>query len=251
MKVKEVALFGGIGNKLFQIAHGEWLRRMGFSVVFVDFSYKSSFLVYKALRWTKHEDWLTLQNVFNHDKFLLPSFMQQVIFIIEFILLRLQRKEGSIFKFDIGYFQNVNSNNSETIAWTADKLKKSINNKNNLNKAIIHFRGKDFTKNHKRYQLEIIKKVINKEKEINFYLISDDPNAFQKEFIDHQIENLSSSQMNDFIRIMNAENLILSDSTFAFWAFVVGYSPNKKYFIGKKNLNLVDAFVKNADIEVL
>ena len=74
-------------------------------------------------------------------------------------------------------------------------------------------------------------------------------NKFESVFFD-EIKNLSSNQLNDFITIMNAQNIILSDSTFAFWALLAGHNPNKKYFIGKKNLYLIDAFMKHVVIKV-
>jgi len=250
MKVRKVALFGGVGNKLFQIAHGKYLCQKGFEVVFVDFSYKESSLVNALLRWTKHKDWLNLENVFTKEKFIYPSLAQELLFIIEYIILRIIRKEGLIFNFDIGYYQSIKGNHSESIAWVADKIKKNLNKKEYSSQSIIHFRGKDFTYSEKEYQIEIIRQVINQEKELSFSLVSDDADTFYEKFSDKKIKNLSSNQLNDFITIMNAKNIILSDSTFAFWALLAGHNSNKKYYIGKKNLYLIDAFMKHVAIKV-
>lgn len=247
MKFK-IFLVGGFGNNLFQIALGDYLEAKGIDVIYNDILVRKNIFT-KLLKWSIHGDHLTRmitkhKKVENH-----LGFLDLIFLFKELLIKRLFDKEHFIFDESI-----LNSKFARYYGYcmignhlTPCALKKfRINAINYLNikidsgiknDVVMHCRRGDYGKDSRLSVLYYKKILANYDETI--YLTSDNVDCLD-ELIqvtnNKVVTNDQSTVEQDFATLCRSKILIASNSTFSYWAHVLG-NQDLVYFPDRQTQN--------------
>ena len=234
---------GGGGNQLFQLARAWSLKNKGIDCCLLHFG-KATPFAYKVAGLTLHRDWLetnllatkmgvTLQPcnfkdalritlVFFTRKFF-RSFLKNIFDLELEDAVRFYR-EGRNFQYDIGYFQSPSHLAPGAIEAVADALVRHQNigiNPDAEKELTVHLRGGDFEP-HERHgdgTVRIINEIAQTHG-LKTKIITNDKAFFeqlQSLGLDGSLPSTTSAR-DDFCYLGGSKNLVLSNSTFSFWA---------------------------------
>lgn len=228
MNNKTLYLIGGFGNHLFQLNKAQELVDEGYSV-YINTSFLRSSIITKFLGWSIHSTVLTdlvLQNYRVSDKFKIKD-------LIPIITLFIKKKVGIYDSQDfnshlrgstlVGYWQKGVKLNSNFLSL----LRKSLSEVSFVDtpQTVIHARLGDFPDSlrlHIDYYVNAIKSLNVSEA----HLITDTP-IFREKLIKRLMLSgvmteinisESSSIEDDFELISSANTVVMSNSTFCYWA---------------------------------
>lgn len=239
----KVLLMGGGGNQLFQLARAWSLKNQDMDCCLLHFG-KATPFVYKVAGLTLHRDWLetellatkmgiTVQNCNFKDAlcitlvFLVRKFFRLLsknIFDLELEDTVRFYREGKKFPYDIGYFQSPCHLAPGAIEAVANALVRHHNiviNPDAAKELTVHLRGGDFEP-HERHGDETVK-TINKIAQthgLKTKIITNDKPFFEQlesKGLNGSLPNTNSAR-DDFCYLGGSKNLVLSNSTFSFWA---------------------------------
>lgn len=226
---KYVILFGGVGNRLFQLARAIDLKSNGHQVIVVQLEdcWLLSVVCYRFLGWTKHPMWLDLTLLcYNLDvrictRDFLVKLKIYLGILFEIFIKRAENFNSNLMddnrRTHVGYFQGKNSVTTESISEISVSLSRMLNLKQKEAREIIHIRAGDFSDNdrilgvlvsefHRNYQ--------------NCIAVTDDADYVQKTYPELQMFK-GSTPLNDFKLLSTASLILPSDSTFCFWACAI------------------------------
>lgn len=264
-----IKLQGGLGNQLFQYCYGchlekkldrkvkfdsSWYNNSNFDLVLQDIG-----IVFKEVNFRDKINVLGLLPFPKLAKQLTKTFPVYKSYGIEghsYIEKNRMYYEG--------YWQEYKyvENNLE---YLKQKIKKARINKNNLNfkettteNVAIHVRGGDYftSKNHfvldYNYYETAINLIYNKKEKLKLLFFTDDKVYCRKLISKLKIENYevfsSEDPVIDFLRMTTCQHYIIANSTFSWWAAILGQKSNSimigpsKWSINKKN-NFTDSFL--------
>lgn len=225
---KTIYLMGGLGNNLFQLHLYLFLESKGHKVV-LNTTFLNKNIFTKILGWHIHEKtFLRLFPNINYEHnsnpititfFLISKIMNLGLFGYIYDRNIYDYSEINKFNYFAGYWQKPENLCLEIIRKIRNNLKISKKENNNVS---IHFRGGDFEDN-SRLDKEYYTKAISKfPQNTMFKVFTNDKEYFSK--IVSEIDNLnlqyseSESVEDDFIGLLNSDNIICSNSTFCLWA---------------------------------
>ena len=243
MKKIKILLMGGGGNQLFQLARAWSLKSQGIDCCVLHFGKATPFL-YKITNLTLHRDWLetealatnmgvTVQHCNFKDAlwitlvFLVRRFFRSLskdIFDLDFEETVRFYREGKKFPYDIGYFQSPRHLAPRAIEAIADALVRhhSIDINSEAERELaVHLRGGDF-ESHERHGYGAVEAINNvgRTHGLRTKVITNDKAFFgqlQSVGLDGSLPNTTSAR-DDFCYLAGSKNLVLSNSTFSFWA---------------------------------
>jgi len=260
-----VKIYGGLGNQLFQYAIGLKLAKQNNSNLVLDLSWFNK----KINLSTKRDFELKYFNLSTNYK---NSFKirLKLLFYNHWLLKRLPFKRklkiytdsDSILNRNLnnvyldGYWHSYNyfSNIRECLL-SEFKLNKKFNYNSNFrnkilstkNSVSVHFRMKDYLYNNNyancsiKYYKNAMQEFIKKDKNVIFFIFSDDLNSVKKYFSDEKniifsenTNNEFSNTIEDFINISACSNHIICNSTFSWWASWLCSNPTKVVIIPNK-----------------
>jgi hypothetical protein len=237
---------GGIGNRLFQLAHAKSLQKYGEPVEVIEFPPLIEKIA-TIFKWSYHEIWLSTNtlasslaigyrkaNLGEICRILLFYFLRKVFcFSLNFNqpLRDFKRKN----RLRIGYFQSrshLDGNAVQDVAFSVSQIL-GINMGDHK---VIHIRGGDFNLQD-RLSSEIFLRVL--EQNPNIEVITNDQN-YVRSICDGFVEPRffsSGSAKTDFIRIASSKFVYPSDSTFGFWgAYIVKKNGGKIHLLTDNKL---------------
>lgn len=258
MKKVFVKLKGGLGNQLFQYAFGEYLKNLNDSCEII---YETSYFKNKN-SWDYDLEKLNLEklNYINHSVFRqkLP-FYKVIKESKSYHFQKVNVRDG--YTYD-GYWQNPkylmelkDLKNKFSL-----RTKPEFNSaKNGITKIGVHVRRGDYVGNirhdvlNKNYHLNSIKE-INRliEGEKKFYVFSDDLSYCKKKFEKLNfkfiyVDYLNSSLL-EFDLLKKMDHLIISNSSFSWWAAYLSDNKEKITICPEKwvdNENKIDLMLEN------
>jgi len=226
---KVIWLMGGLGNNLFQSLYGYYLETVGYDVWYSDYLLKENYLT-KMMNWKIHES--ILDEVINGLRYINHDMLTKIVPVVskthigkKFSVSWLGQETPSEpqYRHLFGYFQNKRfiSDNKNLIK----NFCKCINiNYGTIYDNVIHLRFGDsvwWKKNYDYYNQ--ILSYIGKEKKC-WTIVTDDANEARliaDSFDVSEYKIISSGSLNDFFVLSNAKKLIISPSTYSWWAAVL------------------------------
>jgi hypothetical protein len=231
---KTVFLIGGLGNNLFQLAHGNALKEAGYEVEYntylresnkitalLGWSIHPSHEVYELLAGEKKSKDLKLSGIL----FLVYAFFLKFLKMTDFQIDCPRRK---ILGYEIGYWQRNNTLSDKYLT----KIKKVLISDNRpVSKVVLHVRRGDFSSG-EILPFDYYRAAFKASCQNEFIVVTEDLESYhglQSEFssegyVFHLPEE--SSLNKDFNLMANADTLIMSNSTFCYWASQVGEVKN-------------------------
>ncbi|MER5139605.1 MULTISPECIES: alpha-1,2-fucosyltransferase [Enterobacterales] len=251
MKRKTVIfLSGGLGNNLFQIAYGEYLNQNGYHVCYNTYLTQKN-IVTKFLGWSIHKNEIT-------SKLLMSKTRSDKLNVIDIIFLAYTLFKKKI-KHDnlhstpevpteryFGYATQGNHLNKKIFSILANKINMIFHEKISKEKkgTVLHIRRGDFSKDCSladEYYINSLEKMKIKDEVI---IVTDTPKIMGhvKKYISENARlSNGKSMLDDFFVILNAEKVIMSNSTYCYWACILGnvkqvtfpnrISKNKNWFL--------------------
>ena len=231
---------GGLGNILFQLAYGKYLEQQSWNVEFVDSLLYRSWVT-NLLGWTIHP--VTL-----------PKFKKELNIVTDkrispILNAKLPVNHGYSSYYEkykiplsqnlFGYFQTHEHANKLDIIKPANLCS---------NKIGLHIRLKDspYISDIKGYLNEVIQ-LVSSEKD---YIIYSDDLDLARSILPNNLQSVAFSTnsliLDDFYSLMDHETLIISDSTFSWWAGVL--SDCAKRIIMPKRLSNQIGMTKNFNL---
>lgn len=260
MKKMKIFLIGGLGNNLFQLSYGEKLKEEGFNVQYNTFL-KEKNIITSTLGWSIHpSDEL--------DNLIVDESVSEKINIIDFLYLLIVfiLKAANVVDFQtscknklfwsrgIGYWQN---NIPLSLKLLKNAKKEMINAEpviDNLNiEGVLHVRRGDFQSSD-QLSVEYYRKALNLFSDKRYTLVTDDKNIveeFRNEFkgeYEFQLP-VTKTLAQDLSIIANSKKLIMSNSTFCYWASQMGQvdtviypsqlAKSKEWYLELNNKNAI------------
>ena len=223
-KTVNIWLMGGLGNVLFQVNYGRHLRTKGYDVCFVDNLIKKN-IITKILRWKIHSpDYLSLDEEFVSKSlvyaFLTVSFAKLKIsnfalWIDDFFDVK-KHAARNLFS----YFQNAENLASIDIRLNRVEFKSSSISGAIDENIVIHRRYTD--SGWAQPSLIAIEKKIDKAAVL---VCSDSIAGVKRDFRQYSFNyncREGFGALDDFLVMTDCETLVCSNSTFAFWAALIG-----------------------------
>ena len=222
-----VILFGGMGNRLFQLARAWDLKQRGYFPKVIDIENFSLayFLISKILKWTRHPMWIDLATVCgtaNLD-YARPNLMIRIKFYFAVMTLlisdRKKKFNAELHKdtrsIQLGYFQASNCITSDSVIAISQAVFTTLNLQHlQRNSAIVHIRGGDFAVKD-RLSKDVVSHFVKENP--SACCVTNDPCYVELEYPNLKICN-SLDAKEDFIKLTNSQNILPSNSTFCFWA---------------------------------
>jgi hypothetical protein len=229
-----IYLAGGFGNNLFQICYGLYLEKKGYKVIYKTFLRQKNFFT-RMFSWSIHNDEMI-------ESLLSTKSCDSKIKFSDIIFLTYTMLTKKIFRLN---FYDINDNTitnkryfgycasgkhlSDSIFQELRELLKSyygeyIQNKNS-NCCSLHIRRGDFSENQRLcldYYLNAVEKIEGLDV-IN--LVTDDPSVLHlvKDRFGVRVNISQNSNMKeDFFELFNSKKVVMSNSTFCYWAVVLG-----------------------------
>ena len=225
-----VWLFGGLGNQLFQINYGEYLRReRGKNVRFIDNLTRRNSLTY-LLNWSVHEN--ILGRIFNTESvetltsvgaLSIPILAKSPLFNSYSYYYGLNKWSKNPAKNNFGYFQSKDLLSSGNyISVTPDLILE-----NNNDGWLMHYRSIDASGiSHPEAYYEVYyNKVLVSLEPSTINIVSNSSDSLfrlQKKYPKHEFIDVSTNAFEDFVKILSAKKLIMSPSTFSWWGARLG-----------------------------
>jgi len=243
MKTMQVLLMGGGGNQLFQLARAWSLKNQGINCCVLHFGKATSF-AYKIAGLTLHRDWLDtavlaksmgisartcnfMEALWISFGFLRRKYLRsssENIFDLELTEVVTLYRDGKELPVDVGYFQSRRHLAPGAVEAVAAALIRHENidiNPQAEQELIVHLRGGDF-ESHERHGERAIKVIneIARTRSLRIKVITNDRDFFAKMHTSGLNGSLSSTTnaRDDFCLLAGSKNLVLSNSTFSFWA---------------------------------
>lgn len=224
-----IYLSGGLGNNLFQMAHADFLEDK-YDITYNTFLQKQNWFT-KILGWSIHPTDVVdvlLMNKNIEDRLKIKDY---VFLILVFLLSKLKvidlydTKKAPLFlgrtysKCEVNVQVKdsflVFLKNKMDVSFKADKISEQFC------KNILHVRRGDFS-SEIQLDFDYYKKAISKSKKTSFILISNDSSVIEEFRLKFPsvifINSLGKSQNDDFLIMSKADTLILSNSTYSYWA---------------------------------
>lgn len=232
-----VGLMGGIGNMLFQIARGASLAAEGRAVRFF-FVIPQSRLLYRALGWTQQPLWIDIAHLVDSLGFDVVSLSpaMRVRLGMTFLHRKLGLGNGQTkfdlpltealrraHRLDVGYFQSPAHLTQEGVSRVLTALGPLCDQNtevDDIRGVTVHMRGADINKN-ERLKIADIATVLAKVPEtVPVRVVGNDLSfiADLKAASLRPLEFPKGTAFSDFCTIAKSQRLILSSSTFGFWA---------------------------------
>lgn len=234
MKKIKIFLIGGLGNNLFQLSYGENLKKEGFNVQYNTFL-KEKNVFTSILGWTIHpsgdldsllEDDEVSKNINLIDfSYLLFVYLFKALNLVDF---QTSCKNKIFWGRGIGYWQKYVPLDIGFIKKVKKSMLDSVLHFSEFSKAenVLHVRRGDF-QSADQLSIEYYRNALNRLKEKKYTLVTDDKsiidefrNVFKNEF-DFQLSTAKSLSQ-DLSIIANSNKLIMSNSTFCYWASQIG-----------------------------
>lgn len=237
-KNKIIFLGGGLGNNLFQIAYGEFLSKKGYNIQYNLFLTQKNILT-TLLGWSIHRNEITNQLLKDKNVTNKINLIDIIFLIFSFIKKRIANEKlynisESEEKRYFGYAVQGPHLNKEIFDLLSLKIRNSFQNKikNNVNNTIMHIRRGDFSREYSLTDDYYIQALKYLKPQNNVIVVTDDSNI-----ITHVKENIfqnaklsdGKSMVDDFFTIFNAKNIIMSNSTFCYWACILGNAEKVTY----------------------
>lgn len=232
-----VGLMGGIGNILFQIARGASLAAEGRAVRFF-FVIPQSPLLYRALGWTQQPLWVDIAQLVAELDSDIVSLSPAMRVRLGMMFLQRKLRLGSAktkfdlplaealrraHRLDVGYFQSPAHLSQEGLSRVLTALGLLCDQNTDaadVRGVTVHMRGADINKN-ERLKIADITAVLAKVPEtVPVRVVGNDLSfiAGLKAANLRPLEFPEGTALSDFCTIANSNRLILSSSTFGFWA---------------------------------
>jgi hypothetical protein len=228
----KVGLMGGVGNMLFQLARGASLAEFGHEVSFFHVVPRSR-LIYRGLGWTFQPHWLDMRalaaclGMVISTNSPLDHLRMGSIFLgrrarcSEYAFDRsLDRVLARPSPLDVGYFQSPKHVNNTGLSRVLDALVEHCGPISRRPVVTLHLRGADLP-NHERMTIDDIAAVLKViPVELPVRVVSNDQAYVAKLAAANlrPLELLNGTPFSDFCSLAASEHLILSNSTFGFWA---------------------------------
>ena len=225
-----VLLFGGSGNRLFQLARAWCLQQAGFHPVvaaieeFTDLNWGTN----KLLGWTQHPIWIdtvALCKVLGLER-ARPNFLLRCRLYGSFLRLAFGDRRAKLNTSEaidqrsvqIGYFQSLHSVSPDSISAVAEALRGLIDSAGPVAAEIVmHVRGGDFAVED-RLSAEGVLGFIAANPEC--VCVTNDPEYVALYYPEVRILP-STGPKADFTTLSQARLIMPSNSTFCFWACVI------------------------------
>ncbi|WP_416777000.1 alpha-1,2-fucosyltransferase [Xenorhabdus budapestensis] len=231
MKKKTIFLGGGLGNNLFQIAYGEFLTQKGYHICYKSYLTKKN-IVTKLLGWSIHNNEITKQLLKNKNVSDSINLMDVLFLAFSFFKKKmthdnLHNAPESNGRRYFGYALQGNHLHMEVLSILSQDIRKLFYDKTCQNKidTVLHIRRGDFSKEcalADDYYIEALK---NLKPQGDVIVVTDEPKIidYVKEKIFKNVKlSDGTSMLDDFFTIFNAKNVIMSNSTYCYWACVLG-----------------------------
>ena len=232
-----VFLMGGAGNKLFQIARAHSLHVAGHKVAVANLGELEN-LIYRSIGFTRHDDWLDLRPILKSLDIPLKAVTFSQLLCLSWMFMKrfrvgdhsfdsdLEQISSSRQSIDVGYFQSLSKISIDSIHVVADSI---LSNQPGAcypevkDYVVLHLRGGDFGAA-SRLQNEFIGRLLSYcyQKKSSLAVVTNDV-GFYRELFDHKsgVRLLSNdSTLQDFLCLVNSRRLVVSNSTFSFWAMI-------------------------------
>jgi hypothetical protein len=244
MKNVNVFLIGGLGNNLFQISLGDYLKQTGHRVTYNSYFLKKNFIT-KFMGWTIHSSEVTNEILKAEEVRSGLNFVDIFYLLVFFSLSKLKlldisspNKNKIFFRRCLGYWQENNVINKNFVDRVKSYFYKGVTSEAYN---VIHVRRGDFSECSQltwSYYLDAIKVM----KENKYMIIANQDDVFyefqerlKNEKLKCKVEFIKSTGKNfkeDFSLMIGANKVIMSNSTFCYWAVQLGNSvmsiyPNK------------------------
>lgn len=225
---------GGVGNKLFQL-NNSWNDP---GTIYVDID-KFSPTIRRLIPIKQHLDWINVSNLiyeFNRVE-RRPNIFDLLFLTLIYIFRRVgERSDVCLFKRRLGYFQRRKVSHNFLSDFQTYCCKNCILRTDPIfvkgnNSLIVHARGLDFDRDI-RLDTEILKS-LNPQTKV--YLVGDDMQFKLGITKDFDVKLVGGTIVDDFNTIANAQCLLASSSTFAFWASI-SKNPKKMKIHPKSGL---------------
>ena len=244
MSCYKIFLMGGIGNQLFQITRAVSLRENGKKIEMIRLGNSKKF-INLLINHKNQDDWLDIDFFLKNlqinvrtissielIKLFFIFIKKKMNFVVDFDI-SLQSRIISSKTYDVGYFQNKNQFSNSALKIVLSKLMAQLNlskEKKIKNKLCVHIRATDFLKKGNNHQIdrmpkyheikEILKTYFNKKFDL---LILTDDHKIIKNIICNNIKfNYQSlGAKEDFISLCQCNKMVVSQSSFSFWAYLL------------------------------
>jgi hypothetical protein len=259
-KTKKVLLFGGLGNKFFQIARAQDLTVKGFDVevIYLEGRFLS---LYKLTGHMVHDDWFDISMLVRDLGIKFRRVKASEFFSL--VTIFLFRKLGvrtdfnsylcdcikSRYRFgynnlDVGYFQSIKHVTPEaTKVITANIINSLMISDKIIAGLTLHLRGGDFESS-TRLQSSDISNVATlcREQFLHCFVVTNDIDYGRKTLqdIDLKPKFVAADAKSDFIFLASSSHLFVSNSTFSFWAAMCARIKQNAKIYGPKDWSYGD-----------
>lgn len=275
-----IFLMGGAGNQLFQIARAHSLRVAGHKVTIANLGSIEG-LIYRLLGFTRHDNWFNLSALLKTLRIPLKTVTFYQLHSLFWMLVKrrfgfgnnsffdsdLDKVQSSRQSIDVGYFQSLSKVSLDSLYAVANSfliIHSNTRFRVDQESVVLHLRGGDFGKS-MRLENEFIERILVfcRQKSIPLDVVTNDA-SFYRELFEHKSEARlvrNNSALQDFLFLVSARHLVVSNSTFSFWAMICASITStidvivpQDYFFKDlrslaertKNLNILD-FETNAN----
>ncbi|MEQ2025037.1 alpha-1,2-fucosyltransferase [Xenorhabdus szentirmaii] len=231
MKKKTIFLGGGLGNNLFQIAYGEFLTQKGYHICYNSYLTKKN-IITKLLGWSIHNNEITHRLL--KDKNVSDSINLMDIIFLAFSFFNKKITHDNLYnapesnsKRYFGYALQGCHLRKEVFSILSQDIRQLFYDKTCQNEidTVLHIRRGDFSKEcalTDSYYIEALKRL---KPQGDVIVVTDEPKII--DYVKNNIYKnvkLSSgkSMLDDFFTIFNAKNVIMSNSTYCYWACILG-----------------------------
>lgn len=230
-KVTIVLLFGGVGNRLFQIARALDFKRNGYTAFIVQLEdfWLLDFFTRRIMGWTKHQIWMDLTSLSKSIglECASPSIKTRAVVYCELLRFIGQNRaarlrtlnSSSSRSVQIGYFQSSSATSRDSLNTVAEVVHEQVvPSCSRSSGAILHIRGGDF-----RLDDRLKEKNVNKFINLigsDLRCITNDPHYVRSLYKSLRIES-DMGPKDDFIKLCKANMIYPSNSTFCFWGCLI------------------------------
>ena len=225
-----VLLFGGTGNRLFQMARAWDLKNMGHcpKVLDIEECPELFWFVNTVLRWVRHPAWLNTKDVcklmgLERAEPSCRNRLKIYCTLIKFLFCNKKDQLNIPLKKDnrpvqIGYFQAHNCISKKSVNAVATAISNKLKIKQSIRTdAVVHIRGGDFALEDRLSQDQVFQFMKSQHKTI---CVTNDVEYVRQNYPDLEISS-SSDASDDFIILAQAAFILPSNSTFCFWACAI------------------------------
>lgn len=235
-KVAIVLLFGGVGNRLFQISRAIDLKKSGFKPLVVELEnfWLLNFFARNIMGWIKHPLWIDFSTLCSSLQLELSLPTLKIRWDIYLYLLKFFGKDrrpllhasanACSSRVQIGYFQGEDVISMDSLTLVADEVYQQVRwaCKNKVG-ALLHIRGGDF-----KFEDRLKGDQVNEFIEFvngDFECITNDP-VYAKSLYNKMPIGSSLGPRDDFSKLCHANIIYPSNSTFCFWGCLIAVKRN-------------------------